>query len=55
MWMYLSSNSVFLSPTDCRKIDILFDHRDLQSECFEMIRSDTQTTAGNQTLITPVT
>ena len=39
--MYLSSNSVSLSPTDCRAIDILFDHRGLQSERFEMIRSDT--------------
>ena len=40
-WMYLSSNLVSLSPTDCRNIDILFDHRGLQSERFEMIRSDT--------------
>lgn len=24
-WMYLSSNSVSLSPTDCRTIDVLFD------------------------------
>lgn len=55
MWMYLSSNSVSLSPSDCKNINIVFDHRGLQSECFEVIRSDTQATDGNQTLITPVT